>query len=64
MGLILLDGSCYPVSPGLQWTDTGIAASYKFINKLLSLLKGLKTIIQRVDEFEIVEDLKIRINET
>ena len=31
-----------PPERDLQWTETGISASYKFVNKLYSLLKNIK----------------------
>ena len=53
-----------PPERDLQWTDTGIAASYKFINKLFEFVERFKNYnSEGLDEFEIVEDLKIRINE-
>ncbi len=53
-----------PPERDLQWTDTGIAASFKFINKLYDFLERFKYYnLEKSDDFEIVEELKIRVNQ-
>ena len=41
----------------MQWTDTGIASSYKFINKLYELVNKFKKYKRKKDS-HIVENLK------
>ncbi|MDA9742953.1 leucine--tRNA ligase, partial [Pelagibacteraceae bacterium] len=53
-----------PPERDLQWTDTGIAASYKFINKLFEFVDRFKKYnVERLDDLEVIEDLKTRINQ-
>jgi len=53
-----------PPERDLQWTDTGIAASFKFINKLFDFLEKFKNYkSDRTDDYEIMEGLKLRINQ-
>jgi len=48
----------------LQWTDTGIAASFKFINKLYELVERYKNYQSNNDEnSKDINELKIIINE-
>ena len=52
-----------PPERDLQWTDTGITASFKFLNRLYDLInkfKNLKT--NQVDRFEKKEELKTLVN--
>jgi len=52
-----------PPERDLQWTDTGIAASFKFIKKLYDLIdrfNNYKTTAK--DNIEVVESLKLIIN--
>ncbi len=53
-----------PPERDLQWTDTGISASYKFINKLYEFVEKFNN-YNPVSENEtaIIEDLKIIINQ-
>ena len=53
-----------PPERDLQWTDTGIASSFKFINKLYELVerfKNYKSIVS--DNSEVVNNLRVIINE-
>ena len=53
-----------PPERDLQWTDTGITSSYKFINKLFEFVDRFKRYnVDYPDELEVVEDLKTRINQ-
>ena len=67
MGLIQLGGLCYLIAPherDLQWTETGIAASFKFINRVYELIDKFKNYeSSNLDGFEIIEDLKFLINQ-
>jgi len=53
-----------PPERDLQWTDTGIAASFKFINKLYELVEKYKNHQSNNDENSTdINELKIIINE-
>ena len=53
-----------PPDRDLQWTDTGIAASFKFINKLYEFVYKFKNYKNlSLDDSGLVEDLKIIINQ-
>ena len=53
-----------PPERDLQWTDTGIASSYKFINKLYELVNKFKKYgAVKKDDSHIVENLKNIINQ-
>ena len=53
-----------PPERDLQWTETGIAASYKFINKLFDLIEKFKNYKSNSrSDIEIVEGLKLIIND-
>ena len=53
-----------PPERDLQWTDTGIAASFKFINKLYELVEKYKNYQSNNDEnSKDINELKIIINE-
>ena len=53
-----------PPERDLQWTDTGIAASFKFINKLYDLVEKFKDYkIENVENQAAINELKIIINE-
>ncbi len=53
-----------PPERDLQWTETGIAASFKFINKLHELMMGFEHYkAKNVDDQDIIENLKIIVNE-
>ena len=53
-----------PPERDLQWTDTGIAASFKFINKLFEFVEKYKNYKPNgINDNEVLEDLKIRINQ-
>ena len=53
-----------PPERDLQWTDTGIAASFKFINKLYELVEKYKNYQSNNDEnSKEINELKIIINE-
>ena len=53
-----------PPERDLQWTDTGIAASFKFINKLYEFVEKFRNYKEEsVNDFEIIDNLKIRINQ-
>ncbi len=53
-----------PPERDLQWTDTGIASSYKFINKLYDFVNKLDGYEDsRKDDIDIVESLKKIINQ-
>ena len=52
-----------PPERDLQWTETGIAASFKFINKLHEFIDKFKNYrIEKSNGFEVKEDLKEIIN--
>ena len=53
-----------PPERDLQWTDTGIAASFKFINRLYELVERFKDQkLKNKDNLIVINDLKIIINE-
>ena len=53
-----------PPERDLQWTDTGIAASFKFINKLYDLVEKFKDYkIESGENQTAINELKIIINE-
>jgi len=53
-----------PPERDLQWTDTGIAASFKFINKLYELVEKYKNYQSKNEEnSKDINELKIIINE-
>ena len=53
-----------PPERDLQWTDTGIASSFKFINKLFDLVEKFKNYSSVNDNNnEVINSLKILINE-
>ena len=53
-----------PPERDLQWSNTGIAASYKFINRLYELVEKLNDYkSSSVDDFQIIEELKHIINQ-
>ena len=53
-----------PPERDLQWTDTGIAASYKFINRLYELVDRYKNYKpSNYNNIDVIQDLKIIINE-
>ncbi len=52
-----------PPERDLQWTDTGIAASYKFINKIHEFVDRFKTYKSTNVDLGVIEDLKIIINQ-
>ncbi len=53
-----------PPDRDLQWTDTGIAASFKFINKVYEFVYRFKNYKNlSLDDSGLVEDLKIIINQ-
>ena len=53
-----------PPERDLQWTDTGIAASFKFINRLYELVEKYKNYQSNNDEnSKDINELKIIINE-
>tara|TARA_B100000963_G_scaffold316350_1_gene296092 strand:- start:1153 stop:3666 length:2514 start_codon:yes stop_codon:yes gene_type:complete len=53
-----------PPERDLQWSDTGIAASFKFINRLFDLVEKFKEYkSENNNNFELIEDLKRRINQ-
>ena len=53
-----------PPERDLQWTDTGIAASFKFINRLYELVEKYKNHQSNNDEsYKDINELKIIINE-
>ncbi len=53
-----------PPERDLQWTDTGIAASFKFINRLYELVERFKNRkLKNKDNLIVINDLKIIINE-
>ena len=53
-----------PPERDLQWTDTGIAASFKFINKLYQLVEKFKN-YKSVDSenSEVINSLRVIVNE-
>ena len=53
-----------PPERDLQWSDTGIAASFKFINKLYEFVDKFKNYnSENPNDSEIIEDLKDKINQ-
>ncbi len=53
-----------PPERDLQWTDTGIAASFKFIKKLYDLIEKFKNYeTSTKDNTEVIESLKLIINQ-
>jgi len=53
-----------PPERDLQWTDTGIASSHKFINKLYELVHRFKEYgAVKIDDGQIIENLKHKINQ-
>ena len=53
-----------PPERDLQWTETGITASFKFINKLYDLVERFKEYTQtNTENVEIIDELKNIINE-
>ena len=53
-----------PPDRDLQWTDTGIAASFKFINKIYEFVYRFKNYKNlNLEDSSLVEDLKIIINQ-
>ena len=53
-----------PPERDLQWTDTGIAASYKFMNKLYEFVEKYKSYSSdKINDHETIENLKMTINE-
>tara|TARA_X000000950_G_scaffold260454_1_gene329832 strand:+ start:685 stop:3198 length:2514 start_codon:yes stop_codon:yes gene_type:complete len=53
-----------PPERDLQWTETGIAASFKFINKLYELTEKFKNFkLTKEEDGSVINKLKIIINE-
>ena len=53
-----------PPERDLQWSETGIAASYKFINKLYELIIKFQSYkSKKINDYEVIENLKIIINQ-
>ena len=53
-----------PPERDLQWTDTGIASSYKFINKVYEFVDKFKNYtFTGLDDSEVLEDFKNIINQ-
>jgi len=53
-----------PPERDLQWTDTGITASFKFINRLYELVEKYKNHQSKIDKnSKVINGLKIIINE-
>ena len=53
-----------PPERDLQWTDTGILASFKFINKLYEFIEKYKNYkTNNQSDVEIIETLKLKINQ-
>ena len=53
-----------PPDRDLQWTDTGIAASFKFINKLYEFIERFKSYSSKTSsDSNKIEDLKLIINQ-
>jgi len=53
-----------PPERDLQWSETGIAASYKFINKLYELIIKFENYKSKnINDYEVMESLKMIINE-
>ena len=53
-----------PPERDLQWTDTGIAASFKFINKLFEFIKKFKDFDSKnINNLELVDKQKDIINQ-
>ena len=53
-----------PPERDLQWTDTGIASSFKFINKVYEFVDKFKNYnFTGLDDSEVIEDFKNIINQ-
>ena len=53
-----------PPDRDLQWTETGIAASFKFINKLYEFIERFKSYSSKTSsDLNTIEDLKLIINQ-
>ena len=53
-----------PPERDLQWSETGIAASFKFISKLYEFVEKFNNYKpNKSDDVDIVEDLKLAVNE-
>ena len=53
-----------PPERDLQWTETGIAASFKFVNKLYELTEKFKNFkLTKEEDASVINELKIIINE-
>ena len=52
-----------PPERDLEWTDTGIAASYKFMNKLYEFVEKYKSYnSDKINDYETIETLKMIVN--
>ncbi len=52
-----------PPERDLEWTDTGIAASYKFMNKLYEFVEKYKSYSSdKINDHETIETLKMIVN--
>ena len=52
-----------PPERDLQWTDTGIASSYKFMNKLYEFVEKYKSYSpNKIHDYETIESLKMIVN--
>ena len=52
-----------PPERDLQWTETGIAASFKFMNKLYEFIEKYKSYNpDKINDHDILESLKITVN--
>ena len=52
-----------PPDRDLQWTDTGISSSFKFINKLYEFIDKFKNYESKNNNPDLIEDLKLIINQ-
>ena len=52
-----------PPDRDLQWTDTGISSSFKFINKLYEFIDKFKNYESKDNNPDLIEDLKLIINQ-
>ena len=53
-----------PPDRDLEWTETGISSSYKFINKIWELLNKYKNYNVKLDEVDLsIDEFKQKINE-
>ena len=53
-----------PPERDLQWTNTGIAASFKFINKLYEFVEKFRNYdADKPNDSDVMEDLKSRVNQ-